>query len=139
MPAPKRAKVDASAAPARATLKVVAKAVPPKAVAKAVAKAVPPQAAVKTTSTPVAATKAEVEVADSPRRSASSRVRTEKTLVRWAYCAVRRRFSTTSGELRMVPVQLVTKGKGAIVEFEGGKYAKLGAPAPGQQLLVSLD
>ena len=83
--------------------------------------------------------KARDGVADSPRRSAASRVRVDKTLVRWAYSAARRRFSTTSGELCMVPVRLVTAGEGAIVEFEGGKYAKLGTPAPGQPPLVSLD
>ena len=126
VPAPKRAKVDASAAPAKAALKVAAK-------------AVPPNAAVKTAKAPVAVTKAEEEVTECPRRSASSLVRTHKTLVRWAYCAERRRFSTTSGELHMVPVQLITKGDGAIIEFEGGKYAKLGAPAPGQPPLISLD
>ena len=126
VPAPKRAKVETSTALANAAL-------------KAAAKAVPPKAAVKTAKAPVAATKAEEEIADSPRRSASSLVRTHKTLVRWAYCAERRRFSTTSGELRMVPVQLITKGEGAIIEFEGGKYATLGAPAPGQSPLISLD
>ena len=128
VPAPKRAKVDAPAAAAKAAQ-------------EAAAKVVPPKAAVKTAKVPTAATRVEEEVAGSPwrpRRSASSRVRTHKTLVRWAYNAERRRFSTTSGELRMVPVQLVTKGDGAIVEFEGGKFAKLGAPAPGQLPLVSL-
>ena len=54
-----------------------------------------------------------------PPRSAGSRVRVEKTLVRWTYSAERRRFSTTSGELRMVPVKLITTGEGAIVEFQG--------------------
>lgn len=97
------------------------------------------KASVKTAKAPAAAVKARDGVADSPRRSAASRVRVDKTLVRWAYSAARRRFSTTSGELRMVPVRLVTAGEGAIVEFEGGKYAKLGTPAPGQPPLVSLD
>lgn len=74
-----------------------------------------------------------------PPRSAGSRVRVEKTLVRWTYSAERRRFSTTSGELRMVPVKLITTGEGAIVEFQGGKHAKLGTPAPGQRPLMSLE
>jgi hypothetical protein len=51
-----------------------------------------------------------------------------------------RRFSTRSGELRMVPVRLVlTAGVATIVEFEEGKFATLGARAPGQPPLMSLD
>ena len=133
VPAPKRAKVAAAPAPAKTAVKAAAKA--------AASKAAPqPTAAMKTAKTPrAAAEKAEKEVTDSPRRSAASRLRIAKTLVRWTYSAERRRFSTSSGELRMVPVQLVTTGEGAIVEFEGGKFAKLGSPAPGQLPLVSLD
>ena len=129
----KRAKMAAATAPVKTAVKAAAKV----AASKAAPQSTP---AMKTANTPrAAAEKAEKEVADSLRRSAASRVRIAKTLVRWTYSAGRRRFSTSSGELRMVPVQLVTTGEGAIVEFEGGKFAKLGSPAPGQLPLVSLD
>ena len=42
--------------------------------------------------------------------------------------------------MRMVPVRLIqTAGKATIVEFEGGKFATLGASASGQPPLASLD